>query len=101
MTNAATNRKPFPLFLAPQRAHCPVCGEISYSAAGIHPQCAVQQADLNHGKPAKLRVPAEKTTTDSVAKPWQRQCPKCRAVVHVRLKVCECGHEFAQHSARR
>ena len=27
------------------RARCPVCHEAVYSRAGIHPQCAVRQAD--------------------------------------------------------
>jgi hypothetical protein len=27
------------------RARCPVCHETVYSRAGIHPQCAIRQAD--------------------------------------------------------
>ena len=40
-----THKKPQPLI--PVRTHdrCPVCGEISYSPAGVHPQCAEQRAD--------------------------------------------------------
>jgi hypothetical protein len=39
--------KPPPLFAAglPVRRICPVCGGIAYSIAGMHPQCAMQQAD--------------------------------------------------------
>lgn len=38
--------KPDPLFSSPQLGTvCPVCGKKSYSPAGIHPQCAVKQAD--------------------------------------------------------
>ena len=38
--------KPAPLMTMPSLGTvCPVCGKKSYSAAGIHPQCAVQQAD--------------------------------------------------------
>jgi hypothetical protein len=40
------SKKPEPLFeqqLAGQL--CPICGKRSYSLAGIHPQCAVRQAD--------------------------------------------------------
>jgi hypothetical protein len=29
----------------PARRLCPVCGAIAYSIAGMHPQCAFQQAD--------------------------------------------------------
>lgn len=34
------NRKPAPLIATEQRASCPVCGQPTYSASGIHPQCA-------------------------------------------------------------
>ena len=34
-----------PLKPVSTRARCPVCREAVYSLAGIHPQCAVKQAD--------------------------------------------------------
>jgi hypothetical protein len=38
--------KPEPLFQVPSLGTvCPVCGKKSYSAAGVHPQCSMQQAD--------------------------------------------------------
>jgi hypothetical protein len=37
------NRKPAPLIEATKRASCPVCGKPTYSASGIHPQCACHQ----------------------------------------------------------
>ena len=41
-----SSRKPEPLLSAPPAGKmCPVCGKRSYSFRGIHPQCAVQQAD--------------------------------------------------------
>ena len=40
------NRKPEPLIAEQRRGRvCPICGKQSYSREGIHPQCAVQQAD--------------------------------------------------------
>ena len=39
------NRKPLPLLPQPVREICPVCGKASYSKNGIHPQCAITQAD--------------------------------------------------------
>jgi hypothetical protein len=56
-------KKPVPLLLvdAPPRRLCPVCGTVSYSREGIHPQCAEQQADaprmerVNAGKEAAER----------------------------------------------
>jgi hypothetical protein len=34
------NQKPAPLFAIPEARLCPICGKRSYSASGIHPQCA-------------------------------------------------------------
>jgi hypothetical protein len=54
--------KPDPLFGQAPRKICPVCGEISYSTAGMHPQCAMQQADAHRVKRLKaLRKDAEPT----------------------------------------
>jgi hypothetical protein len=39
------NSKPTPLIPQPSRKTCPICGHSSYSPDGIHPQCAVTQAD--------------------------------------------------------
>lgn len=38
------------------RARCPVCRQPVYSRAGIHPQCAVKQADPPKGKPIEDEV---------------------------------------------
>lgn len=50
------SNKPTPIF--PQRANrkCPVCQQNSYSASGIHPQCAAARAD----EPRRLELAAEK-----------------------------------------
>ena len=40
-----SNRKPSPLIPPQNRKQCPVCGEASFSADGIHPQCAKRQAE--------------------------------------------------------
>lgn len=50
------NKKPLPLVSCPQPKTCPVCGHSSYSSNGIHPQCAVTQAD----EPRKARLVAAK-----------------------------------------
>jgi hypothetical protein len=51
------------------RARCPVCHEAVYSPAGIHPQCAVRQADppkpKNKGK--EPIVPADGEAADPSA----------------------------------
>jgi hypothetical protein len=42
---AMNTSKPEPLFAEPIRKMCPICGKRAYSSTGIHPQCAVRQAD--------------------------------------------------------
>jgi hypothetical protein len=50
------NKKPTPVIQQRGTKECPVCGKPSYSQGGIHPQCAVEQADL----PRQKRLAAEK-----------------------------------------
>lgn len=91
-------KKPVPLVPPnplPGRSPCPVCGEISYSVGGIHPQCSVRQADaerMNRVKRAAQKRAPEKSA--STAASWLRTCPKCKALQHVRKKLCQCGHAF-------
>lgn len=74
---------------------CPICGKPSYSLGGVHPQCAIQQADESR----MVKVRAERSAEPKVKKPvrqsWQKKCPKCERQSHVRLQVCACGHKFA------
>jgi predicted RNA-binding Zn-ribbon protein involved in translation (DUF1610 family) len=85
-----------PMVIVPQRPKilCPVCGAPTYSAGGIHPQCAVSQADgIRVARLKKQR--AEATQEPKPAKNvWKKRCPKCGNESHVRLGVCKCGHSF-------
>ena len=93
-----SEKKPTPLIPVRDHSRCPVCGQISYSRAGIHPQCSVRQADEEHKnriKREKALAEVEKTAIPaSGIAPWQKSCPKCSAVQHVRKTVCGCGHTF-------
>jgi hypothetical protein len=93
------HKKPTPILGEPNSKICPICGKRSYSAGGIHPQCAVQQADA----PRERQIKAEKKKTAGKKKPatkklpqsWsQKKCPSCGKDVHVRKKTCECGFDF-------
>ena len=44
---ADANKKPQPLFAPAARAICPICQKVSYSHAGVHPQCAMLAADVS------------------------------------------------------
>ena len=84
-----------PVIIVPQpvRAPCPICGKPSYSRGGIHPQCAMRQAD----EPRLVRLRAAKKAETKVAKPsaWNKKCPKCNVSLHGRRGVCKCGHKFS------
>jgi len=47
----------------PNRKRCPVCNQSVYSLAGIHPQCAVRQADPPKPKGKAKGVPSQVNTT--------------------------------------
>jgi predicted RNA-binding Zn-ribbon protein involved in translation (DUF1610 family) len=78
----------------PARTPCPICGKASYSPGGVHPQCAMQQAD----EPRILRLRAAKVAEAKTKKPprqtWKKKCPKCGTQLHLRREVCKCGHKF-------
>jgi len=83
--------KPVPLYTAPLRKRCPVCGFTSYSAEGIHPQCAAEQADAERLAEYKRSPKPIEPKSTSGLHAWQRLCRKCKAVVHVRKTICQCG----------
>src|SRR5437868_11037237 len=64
---------------APPKHLCPICGKPSYSLGGIHPQCAIQQAD----EPRIVRLRAAKVAESKAKKPvqqkWKKRCPVCGA----------------------
>lgn len=89
------NHKPSPLSPSQPRARCPVCGEVSYSVMGVHPQCAMRQADAKRMRRVKIQARSrKKPAPTSELKPWHKRCPRCRAIVHCRKTVCGCGHAF-------
>ena len=40
-----SDKKPEPLYFPVVRKSCPVCGKVSYSLFGEHPQCSINRAD--------------------------------------------------------
>jgi hypothetical protein len=56
-----SEKKPVPIFAGPKTATCPVCRKPSYSQKGIHPQCAMKQANaaLNQHVAAKQDAKAD------------------------------------------
>jgi len=88
-------KKPQPLLPEDKHDVCPVCGEKSYSQAGVHPQCSVKQADEKRMESVKReQQKAETAPEPKKPKPWQRICPKCKSLQHVRKRICACGHEL-------
>ncbi len=87
--------KPEAILPQPVANLCPICGKASYSRGGIHPQCAIQQAD----EPRMVRLRAEKKAVVAVPKitprAYMKKCPECDAESHVRRAICECGFKFS------
>jgi hypothetical protein len=58
--------KPAPLMTMPSLGTvCPVCGKKSYSVGGIHPQCAVVQADAPRQAVLAKQKKAKKDAADA------------------------------------
>jgi hypothetical protein len=85
-----------PVVIVPQLARnvCPICGKASYSLGGIHPQCAMQQAD----EPRIVRLRAARKLENKSEKPksraWRKKCPKCSIQVDAQRDICACGFRF-------
>jgi ribosomal protein L37E len=94
------HKKSTPIIGEHNRKTCPVCGKRSYSAGGIHPQCAVQQADSAREQQLKAQKKIEAEKKAVAKKPsatWRKKtCPKCGRESHVRKRTCECGFDFFQ-----
>jgi hypothetical protein len=93
-------KKPVPLLDVGVHRICPVCGKRAYSMNGIHPQCAVNQADARMKRKfdVKKKLPSvagAEAAKGGAAFRWKKQCPKCGVYSHVRLKSCACGYRFA------
>lgn len=54
------SRKPQPLCQVSLPKRCPVCRQSSYSPSGIHPQCAMRQAD--NERMARLKAAGQSIT---------------------------------------
>lgn len=93
-------KKPGPMYASPNRKVCPVCGQVSYSSAGIHPQCAEFQADEKRLKKAKSKKPEKIVTLEATPSAWRKPCPKCGTQVHVRKALCECGYKFVTQKTK-
>ena len=95
-----SEKKPTPIIVAGKNRTCPVCGQRSYSLGGIHPQCAVLQADaprtlrLAAARKAAVQVKTEQAGVTAQARLWEKVCPRCGTRVPARKEVCECGHAF-------
>ena len=55
-------KKPPPIHTAPARQLCPVCGKVSYSRSGEHPQCALARADAATRQARTAKRPVSGTT---------------------------------------
>ena len=89
-----SDKKPTPIVSGPNGRVCPVCGQKSYSASGIHPQCAVEQADAARKEILDAKKKEQATVKKAAVRSWNKKCPKCGKEVHVRKKTCDCGYTW-------
>ena len=93
-----SHKKTTPIFGKHNTKICPVCGKPSYSAGGIHPQCAEKQANAPREQQLKAKKKTEakkKPVAKKLPQTWnQKKCPECGVEVHVRKKKCDCGFDF-------
>ena len=98
--DAMHHKKPVPLLLvdAPPRRLCPVCGSVSYSRDGIHPQCAERRADAPRMERVMADMKADerkrKAENSLLVRPWHKRCPRCQSQLHLREMTCVCGYQF-------
>jgi RNA polymerase subunit RPABC4/transcription elongation factor Spt4 len=93
-----SEKKPIPSVIEPNSKKCPICGKASYSQGGIHPQCAMAQAD----GPRRMKLAAdkkalahEKAEADrGKLRTWEKSCPKCKTRMPANRPTCPCGHHF-------
>ena len=93
-----SEKKPTPIVIEPDSRKCPICGKPSYSRGGIHPQCAVTQAD----SPRKMELAAQKKalaemkaeSDQSKLDNHDKDCPECKMRVPADREDCQCGYEF-------
>jgi hypothetical protein len=62
--------KPPPLFEQPARNVCPICGVVSYSRNGVHPQCAVKHADEPRSMRLRLQKKLQSKPKSSKRRAW-------------------------------
>jgi hypothetical protein len=81
------------------RPVCSVCGKVSYSRGGVHPQCSETQADAARIKrlkeAKKAEIPQVKVAKPEALSRWHKRCPKCHTKLHVRKLSCDCGYRFS------
>jgi ribosomal protein S27AE len=93
-----SEKKPTPVITRWNNTKCPVCGQPSYSLGGIHPQCAMVQADASRKaqlmSQKKMAAQIKAKTGSAPLALWEKLCPKCGARLPARKIACACGHRF-------
>src|SRR6185436_10930365 len=87
--------KPVVVIPGPEKILCPICGKPTYSRGGIHPQCAMEQAD----EPRITRLRNARRADANTEKPrpmlHKKRCPECDSYSDARREVCGCGFHFS------
>jgi hypothetical protein len=87
--------KPVIVIPGPERILCPICSKPTYSRGGIHPQCAIEQADEPRVTLLRNARRAEAKSEKPRLQVHKKRCPKCDSYSDARREVCGCGFRFS------
>jgi hypothetical protein len=76
MINPRNSHSPLP---DDRRRRCPVCRQSVYSKAGVHPQCAIKQADPLHTEDDVEGLGPDAVEQVVAVKPVRVKAPKIKA----------------------
>ena len=87
--------KPVVVIPGPEKILCPICGKPTYSHGGIHPQCAMEQADEPRVTLLRNARRADVKRARPIPQVHKKRCPECDSYSDVRREVCGCGFHFS------
>jgi hypothetical protein len=87
--------KPVIVIPGPEKILCPICNEPTYSRGGIHPQCAMEQADEARVTLLRNARRADDKRGRPIPQVHKKRCPECDSYSDAQREVCWCGFHFS------
>src|SRR6478752_2405084 len=87
--------KPVIVIPGPEKILCPICSKPTYSRGGIHPQCAMEQADEPRVTLLRNARRADVKRVRPIPQVHKKRCPECDSYSDAQREVCWCGFRFS------